>query len=392
MNKTPSSNRIHIAIFGRTNVGKSSLLNSLADQDVSIVSAKKGTTTDPINKAMEIHGLGPVVFIDTAGFDDGEEGLGHLRVASSKKVVERTDYAILVLDDRLDDSYKTWLEFLEEEKINYVFALNKLDIIENKEEVISSIRDYSSRPIIELSALTKEGIDSLLDQLKADLKDFYQRDIFPEKSLEGKTFILVMPQDKAAPKGRLILPQVQTIRELIDKRAVVVSTVVENLAFALDNMKEKPDLVITDSKVFKEVNEILPSQVSLTSFSILFAGVKGDQKYFIQGARKLGQLDKDSRVLIAEACSHAPIEEDIGRVKIPALLKENYGLDKIDFTRGRDFPKNLEDYDLIIHCGACMFNRRQMISRVERARQAQVSMTNYGMTLAYLEGILDRID
>ncbi len=392
MNKTPSSNRIHIAIFGRTNVGKSSLLNSLADQDVSIVSAKKGTTTDPINKAMEIHGLGPVVFIDTAGFDDGEEGLGHLRVASSKKVVERTDYAILVLDDRLDDSYKTWLEFLEEEKINYVFALNKLDIIENKKEVISSIRDYSSRPIIELSALTKEGIDSLLDQLKADLKDFYQRDIFPEKSLEGKTFLLVMPQDKAAPKGRLILPQVQTIRELIDKRAVVVSTVVENLAFALDNMKEKPDLVITDSKVFKEVNEILPSQVSLTSFSILFAGVKGDQKYFIQGARKLGQLDKDSRVLIAEACSHAPIEEDIGRVKIPALLKENYGLDKIDFTRGRDFPKNLEDYDLIIHCGACMFNRRQMISRVERARQAQVSMTNYGMTLAYLEGILDRID
>ena len=392
MNKTPSSNRIHIAIFGRTNVGKSSLLNSLADQDVSIVSAKKGTTTDPINKAMEIHGLGPVVFIDTAGFDDGEEGLGHLRVASSKKVVERTDYAILVLDDRLDDSYKTWLEFLEEEKINYVFALNKLDIIENKKEVISSIRDYSSRPIIELSALTKEGIDSLLDQLKADLKDFYQRDIFPEKSLEGKTFILVMPQDKAAPKGRLILPQVQTIRELIDKRAVVVSTVVENLTFALDNMKEKPDLVITDSKVFKEVNEILPSQVSLTSFSILFAGVKGDQKYFIQGARKLGQLDKDSRVLIAEACSHAPIEEDIGRVKIPALLKENYGLDKIDFTRGRDFPKNLEDYDLIIHCGACMFNRRQMISRVERARQAQVSMTNYGMTLAYLEGILDRID
>lgn len=392
MNKTPASNRIHIGIFGRTNVGKSSLLNRLADQEVALVSPKKGTTTDPINKAMEIHGLGPVVFIDTAGFNDREEGLGQLRVASSRKVLERIDQAILVIDGPLDQEEKAWLARFEKDEINYFLVLNKGDLKPDRRAIEKSLEGLKNQRLIEVSALKNQGIDLVLEELKTSLKDFYQRDIFEEKSLENKIYVLVMPQDKAAPKGRLILPQVQVIRELIDKKAVVVSTVVENLDFALKNIARRPDLVIVDSKVFKEVDEILDEDIRLTSFSILFARLKGDENYFKEGARSLKNLDASSRVLIAEACSHAPIEEDIGTVKIPRFLKEAYGIEGIDFTRGRDFPLDLRSYDLIIHCGACMFNRRQMVTRIERARSQGVAMTNYGMTLAYLEGILDRID
>jgi len=390
LNDTPNAFRLHIAIYGKRNSGKSTFLNMMCGHDVSMVSSIAGTTTDPVIKAMELHGIGPVVFYDTAGFDDEGE-LGHLRVEKTKKVIDKTDIAILLFHDTDITQERIWFQNLKKRQIPLLCIYNQMN--ERNQNVID-----------EISSFVKENF------LVADLKDVNNREIIRSHLLrllpsdyhntsivghlvkENDAVLLVMPQDIQAPKGRLILPQVQTIRDLLDHHCIVQSCTADNIDQALETFKKPPQLIITDSQVFPLVYAKKPAQSQLTSFSILFAKYKGDIDYYVESACAIDHLTVNSHVLIAEACTHAPLSEDIGRVKIPRLLRQKIGNDlKITMVSGTDFPDDLSSYDLIIHCGACMFSKTYVLSRVEKAKQQGIPMTNYGVTIAYMKHILDDV-
>ena len=396
LNDTPGSNRLHIGVFGKTNSGKSSFINAFTHQEVSIVADIAGTTTDPVYKPMEISPLGPCVIIDTAGFDDTSE-LGERRVEKTKLAAEKADIAVIVVsqpDNEWDITEELkWYQFLKEKNTPVLFLVGKSDIDPHTEELISYIKEKTGKKAFAISAETGAGIDVVREELARLVpENFGERKITGELVTEEDLVLLVMPQDIQAPKGRLILPQVQTLRELLDKKCLVMSVTTDKLVPALAALKEPPKLIITDSQVFGYVYEHKPKESMLTSFSVLFAAYKGDLPYYVEGAKMLDSLTNESHVLIAECCSHAPLQEDIGRVKIPRMLKKRAGEGlTVDIVSGTDFPEDLSDYDLVIQCGACMFNRKYVMSRIDRAKKQQVPMTNYGVTIAHLTGILDKI-
>lgn len=392
LSNTPSANRLHIGIFGRRNSGKSSLLNAITGQNLSVVSEVAGTTTDPVYKAMEIHGIGPCMLIDTAGFDDEGE-LGGMRVEKTREALNKTDIALLVFaeDDFTEES--KWAEKFKERNIPVLPVLNKADLHSDSATLAAKIEEaLGLRPVV-VSAKTGEGIPEVLAALLRMLPEDYEMpSIVGGLVKEDDVVLLVMPQDIQAPKGRLILPQVQTIRDLLDHKCVAVSVTTDCLDTALRALNKPPKLIITDSQAFAEVYAKKPEESLLTSFSVLFAQYKGDIQAFTEGARAIDALTENSRVLIAEACTHAPLTEDIGRVKIPRMLRKKIGPAlTVDMVSGTDYPQDLSGYDLIIHCGACMFNRKYVLSRIERARRFGVPITNYGVALAKLTGVLDHI-
>lgn len=388
--KSLKSMRLHIGVFGRTNVGKSSLLNKITNQEVSIVSDIAGTTTDVVEKSMELLPVGPVTFLDTAGLDDETE-LSVQRIEKTMKVVNRIDVAVVVCDfNGIGKFENDLIEKFKELKIPYLIVVNKCDLapksfhIDLKSE-LSNIIYTSVKKDEKIVFKFKEALVNLLPE------DFVNSpkivgDLLPAKS----TVILVIPIDKEAPKGRIILPQVQTLRDLLDNNCLSYVVKESELKDALDNLKTPPALVVTDSQAFKKVSEIVPENVSLTSFSILFARLKGDLDEFVNGARAIENLKDGDMVLILESCTHHAIEDDIGRVKIPNLLRKKTGKNLVIHNyAGHDFP-DIKDYKLIIHCGACMTNRREVLSRVLIANQNNVPITNYGVVISYCLGILPR--
>lgn len=389
MNSTPNANRKHIAIYGKTNAGKSSLINKLLGHEVSLVSEKSGTTTDPVQKAMELIPVGPVLFIDTAGFKD-DSSLGEIRTKRTLDILKRTDIAIYLfdaLDIDLEEFNKIKRNF-KKYNIPYIVVINQIDKL--KKEELDLLKE-SNKDYLFISSVTGEGIEELRGKLINVLKEEEDElpivgDLLPYDS----KVIMVVPIDSEAPKGRIILPQVQCIRDCLDhgiKSYVVRDTELES---ALKDIKDV-DLVITDSQAFKEVDKIVPSDIKLTSFSMLFARQKGDFEEFIKGAFKIKGLNKNSKVLIAESCTHNVSHEDIGRVKIPKLINKFVGEElNYEYSIFHDFPEDINKYDLIIHCGACMINRKTVINRVNECKEKNVPITNYGIVLAYLNGILER--
>lgn len=392
LSNTPSANRLHIGIFGKRNSGKSSLLNALTHQEISVVSDVAGTTTDPVYKAMEIHGIGPCMFIDTAGFDD-EGALGEIRVEKTREALKKTDIALFLFGDSPFQEEKEWLSTLKETGTPVIPVINKADVLENVDHLKEQIEAAFSLTPLVVSAKTGEGIPAVVQALIRNLpEDYESKSIVGHLVQPGDTVLLVMPQDIQAPKGRLILPQVQTIRDLLDHQCVVTCTTTDQLDHALATFRFSPRLIITDSQAFQTVYQKKPAESLLTSFSVLFARHKGDIHAFVEGADAIEALTEQSHVLIAEACTHAPLQEDIGRVKLPRLLRKRVGEHlQIDMVSGTDFPQELSGYDLIIHCGACMFNRKYVLSRIAQAKAQGVPVTNYGVALAKLTGILDKI-
>ncbi len=390
MQSTPSSERVHISIFGRCNAGKSTLVNRLTGQDVAIVSPIAGTTTDPVQKPMEINGLGAAIIIDTPGLDDNTL-LGGERVARSAKVLDRTDIAVILLSE---GDYTSELRLMEEchiREIPVVVALSHSDSIADLDGALKRAEEAVGQSVIAISALTGEGVEELTKAIVA-IRPAEERYITEGFCKAGDRVLLVMPQDKSAPKGRLIQPQVQTIRELLDRGCIPICCTPDIMAEALATLVTPPELIITDSQAFNEVYSLKPEASTLTSFSILFARYKGDIRLFTEGVKALKRLTPTSRILIAEACTHTPQNEDIGRVKLPRLLRKKFGESlNIDIVGGADYPEDLTPYDMVIHCGACMFNRRHVLSRIERARKQGVAITNYGVILAALTGILERV-
>jgi len=413
MQNTPKGMKVHIGIFGKRNVGKSSILNALTKQDISIVSPTAGTTTDPVEKSMELLPLGPVVFVDTAGIDD-EGALGLQRVEKTKKVIDRIDLAIVACDSQGFDEFEELLikEF-ETRKTAFIVVVNKTDQLspsplegegifqrESEAQVLEKLGEGSlgkikayNVDIIYTSALLKNGIDDLKQAIikNAPEEFFTDTSIASDLIPAGETAILVVPIDLEAPKGRLILPQVQTIRDLLDNDSIAIVTKERELKKTLDNLKTSPALVITDSQAFLKVAADVPKNIKLTSFSILFARFKGELNEFVKGTLAIEDLKSGDKVLVCESCTHHAIGDDIGRVKIPRWITQYTGK-KLEFVHyaGHDFPENIKDYALIIHCGACMTNRREVLSRILKAQQANVPMTNYGLTIAYSLGIFER--
>ena len=390
--KTLKSMRLHIGIFGKTNVGKSSLLNRITNQDVSIVSNIAGTTTDVVEKTMELLPIGPVNFLDTAGINDST-ALSSERIEKTMKIINRTDVAIVVCDyNGIDDYERNLIEKFNELKIPFMIFINKTDEKYPSDSIIEDLKNYT-KYILLSSVKTDDLIVFKIKELLVKLlpEDFVNSpkivgDLIPQ----GSTVILVIPIDKEAPKGRIILPQVQTLRDLLDNNCVSVVVKESELKSAIDNLKFAPSLVVTDSQAFKNVSEIVPENIPLTSFSILFARLKGDLNAFSQGAKAIEKLQDGDRVLILESCTHHAIEDDIGRVKIPNLLRKKTGKNLIiDNIAGHDFP-DISKYKLIIHCGACMTNRREVLSRILLASENNVPITNYGICISYCLGILPR--
>ncbi len=390
LHDTPNASRLHIGILGRRNAGKSSLINALTDQQTALVSPVAGTTTDPVYKAMELRGFGPSVFIDTAGLDD-EGDLGVLRVEKTREAAKKADVAIFVFTEAPGPE-ESWIRELQERKVPVIPVVNQCDRLD-PEPIQKAIFEKFGLTALPVSAKTGENVELLRKMLlEAAPENFWEITITGDLVGQGDLVLLVMPQDIQAPKGRLILPQQQTLRELLDKKCLIMSTTVDGLEDALAALSRPPKLIITDSQVFPQVYAKKPEGSLLTSFSILFAGYKGDINVFIEGASAIESLTENSRVLIAEACAHAPTEEDIGREKIPALLRKKTGQGlQVDFVRGSDFPKDLSGYDLVIHCGACMFGRRHVLSRIYQAQSQNVPMCNYGIAIAALTGILGKV-
>ena len=393
LNETPRGTRLHIGLFGKRNSGKSSLVNALTNQQISVVSDVAGTTTDPVYKSMEIHGIGPVVFIDTAGFDDEGE-LGGKRIMQTRNALDKTDVAILIFGASPDESDRQWVRLFTQQNTPFIPVINKTDILENPAELEKEVVSLCKRDVVLVSAKTGEGIEQLRNKLIGSVPDdFGERTITGDLCSDGDIVLLVMPQDIQAPKGRLILPQVQTLRELLDKKCLVMSCTTDRLEQTLASLAKPPKLIITDSQVFKTVYEKKPKESRLTSFSTLFAKYKGDIDYFVDSTSVFESLTENSKILIAEACTHVPLKEDIGREKLPRMLRARYGQElRIDNVNGQNFPEDLSGYDLVIQCGACMFNRRYVMSRVEKAKSQGVPMSNYGVVIAYLSGILDKVD
>ena len=391
MNDTPNSNRTHIAIFGRRNAGKSSIINAIANQNVAIVSDNAGTTTDPVKKAIEINKIGACVIVDTAGFDDDGE-LGLLRIEKTKKIIESTDIALLVFDcDSENNDYileLKWKNELSEFGIPIIAVINKIDLNKNYKIVEQNIKEIFDIDCVPISANKKINIDILIETIKNNLSKEDEISIVGHIVGEDDIVLLVMPQDIQAPKGRLILPQVQTIRDILDNKAIVIGATFDKFETALKSLNKPPKVIITDSQVFKEVERLKPKESALTSFSVLFARYKGDEKIYKEGADFIDNLNKKSKILIAESCSHIPIEGDIGRVKIPNMLKNKFGFAfDIDYTAGADFPSDLSKYDLIIHCGGCMGTRRQILNRIKLCEKQNKPITNYGMAIAKIKGV-----
>lgn len=392
MQNTPRGMRLHIGIFGKRNVGKSNILNALTKQNISIVSDVAGTTTDPVEKAMELLPLGPVLFVDTAGVDD-EGKLGEMRIQKTFKMFDRIDLAIIVSDQSGWSSFEKELyEEFKERKIPIVAVINKSDLEQISDEKFEEIKSLDLEYVI-TSAQTGFGIDELKQKLiKLAPEDFINTPaIVADLVPPGEMAVLVVPIDLEAPKGRLILPQVQTIRDLLDNDSMIMVVKERELKESLDRLNKPPVLVITDSQAFLKVSADVPKNIKLTSFSILFARFKGELNEFVRGATAIENLKPGDRVLICESCTHHAIGDDIGRVKIPRWLTQ-YAGGKLEFIHyaGHDFPENIKDYNLIVHCGACMTNRKEILSRVIKAKQAGVPITNYGLAIAYSLGIFER--
>ncbi|MEE3349015.1 MAG: [FeFe] hydrogenase H-cluster maturation GTPase HydF [Candidatus Gastranaerophilaceae bacterium] len=389
---TLKSDRLHIAFFGKTNAGKSSIINKITGQDVSIVSEIAGTTTDVVEKSMELLPVGPVRFLDTAGINDTTQ-LSQERIQKTLQVINRTDIAVIVCDFNGIDAYeKELIKNFDELNIPYMILVNKADIKEADENVLSEL--FTLTPHVLITSATNDN--DIIFKFKEEIIKLLPEDFVNSPKIagdlvkEGSTVILVVPIDKEAPKGRLILPQVQTIRDLLDSSCLTYIVKETELKQALNNLKEPPALVITDSQAFKQVSEIVPDNISLTSFSILFARLKGDLKAFKNGADAVSKLQDGDKVLILESCTHHSIEDDIGKVKIPNLLKKKTGKNLIiEHYSGHDFP-DISRYKLVIHCGACMTNRREVLSRIITANQLNIPITNYGIVISYCLGILDR--
>ncbi len=392
LNDTPRSERLHIALFGRRNVGKSSLINALTGQQTALVSDVPGTTTDPVSKSMEILPLGPCVLIDTAGFDDSGK-VGDLRTERTHEVIKQTDIAILVTDGTKLDDEAAWAKLLKQANVPFVAVLNKVDILpEAPTTLLAHIAKQLGCDVIPVSAIKAEGLDLLRQTLVGLMPEGSKQSLTGRLAQRGDMVLLVMPQDPQAPKGRLILPQVQTLRDLLDKGCTAICCTTEDIDRTLESLKEPPSLIVTDSQVFDIVEKKKPEGCQLTSFSVLMAAHKGDINYFVESASAIDRLTEQSRVLIAEACTHAPLAEDIGREKIPRLLRQRVGQGlTVDIVAGKDFPADVTGYDLVIHCGGCMFNRRFMLQRVEQCRAQGVPMTNYGITIAHIKGILNKV-
>lgn len=387
---TPRANRLHIGVYGKRNVGKSSLVNAITGQSVAVVSEVAGTTTDPVYKAMELYPIGPVVFIDTAGVDD-EGALGELRVDRTRDATRKTDIALVVFAGPPDVEAE-WVADLLRRGIPVIGVINKADEIDDPEALRAEVaRRFGVRTIV-VSARTGTNVSAVREAIITELPDDAPTSITGALAEPGDLVLLVMPQDIQAPKGRLILPQVQTLRDLLDKKCLVMSCTTDKFDETLAALSRPPKLIITDSQVFAVVHAKKPAESLLTSFSVLFASYKGDIRAFVDGAEGIGRLTATSRVLIAESCTHAPLEEDIGRIKIPALLRKRFGdTITIDIVAGPDPLTDLATYDLVIHCGGCMFNRQHVLSRIREAHELDIPITNYGITIAYLSGILDKI-
>lgn len=385
LQNTPSGERLHIGFFGMRNAGKSSVVNAVTNQDLSVVSDVLGTTTDPVKKAMELLPLGPVVIIDTPGLDD-EGTLGELRVKKAKEILSQTDIAVLVVDAQkgMSDEDQELLSIFKERKLPFIVAYNKLDLISEEKELTDNE--------IYVSASTKENIDKLKELIaKLSKNASVEKPIVSDLIDEGDLVVLVIPIDESAPKGRLILPQQLVMRDILDHHAMCLCAQVEELSTTLNMLKTKPKLVITDSQAFGAVSKIVPEDITMTSFSILMARYKGDLKSLIQGASVLSQIQTGDKVLIAEGCTHHRQCKDIGTVKVPSWI-ESFSNSKPDytFTSGGSFPEDLTDFKLIVHCGGCMLNEKEMMSRMQRADAQNVPIVNYGVAIAHMHGILHR--
>lgn len=383
LNETPNANRIHIGIFGRRNAGKSSIINAITGQELAIVSDVKGTTTDPVSKSMELLPLGPVTIIDTPGLDD-EGMLGEKRIEKAYQVLNKTDIALLIVDSSLGLSSedKEILSLIKDKNIPYLVVMNKSDLIETK------IEDEN---YIYVSTITKENINELKELIGKIAPKENEKVIVSDLINPSDKVILVIPIDKAAPKGRLILPQQQTIRDILDKGAVAIMCKEDELKDTISLMKEKPKLVITDSQAFKRVSLDTPKDIPLTSFSILFARYKGEIDILLRGVRKVKELKDGDIILISEGCTHHRQCGDIGSEKIPKLLKKFTNKDlNFEFSSGTEFPKNLDKYALVVHCGGCMLNEKEMKHRISYTNNQGLEIVNYGILLAYLNGILQR--
>lgn len=388
LNDTPSANRVHIGFFGRRNAGKSSVVNAVTGQELSVVSDIKGTTTDPVTKSMELLPMGPVLIIDTPGFDDDGE-LGELRIKRTKQVLNKTDVAVLVVDATVGMTSADYelVDIFRKKNINYILVYNKCDLLDVKD----MIRLSSEENAVLVSAKDKNNIDQLKEKIAFMTDDCPEKKLVSDLVKPKDTVLLVVPVDKAAPKGRLILPQQQTIRDLLDADAVVVVVKDDEVIYALKKLTEKPKLVITDSQVFKKVAAQVPKDIMLTSFSILMARYKGFLKASVDGAFAIDALDDKDKILISEGCTHHRQCGDIGTIKLPTWLKEYTGKDLLfDFTSGMDFPEELSQYKVIIHCGGCMLNEREMRYRMKCAADEGVPFTNYGTAIALTQGILAR--
>lgn len=395
LNNTPNALRLHIAIFGRRNSGKSSLINAISNQKTALVSDVAGTTTDPVYRPIEIHPLGPCVLIDTAGFDD-EGDLGLMRVEKTREIISKTDLAVMtVVAGQKDFSEEIeWMRYLEEKKIPVLLTINKLDTVTAPPDPAAHRSDLpemlANLPAVMVSAREGINIEGFRQKLIEIAPSEYELDSITGHLIkDGDHVLLVAPQDIQAPKGRLILPQIQTIRDLLDHKALVSVVTTDKLEESLALYKNPPKLIITDSQVFRYVKDRCPKESMLTSFSVLMARYKGDIDEFVRGASAIDSLSEDSHILILEACSHNPLDGDIGRIKIPGMLKKRFG-ENISFTwkSGNDIPENVSGFDLVIHCGGCMLNRKNVISRIKRCTDQQVPVTNYGVFIAHMSGIL----
>lgn len=392
MLNTPRGNRLHIAIIGKRNVGKSSLINSLTGQNIALVSDMPGTTTDPVYKPMELLPLGPVVFIDTPGYDDVGE-LGALRLVKTLEIMDKTDLALLVVSAGQENitQEKKWLEELTARRVPVIGVVNRIDEADSN---IEELRKELKIPFAKVSAKFGTNISELFKLIINNTPKDYLEDISLVSGLvkEGDVVLLVTPQNTQAPKGRMILPQVQVIRDILDHHGLVYVITDDEMEKALSSLLHKPDLVITDSQVFAKVNKAIPKEIPLVSFSILLARLKGDLNLFVKGAEVIDDLKPDDKVLIVEACTHHPLDGDIGREKLPQWLEKKAGGPlNVTVIAGNDFPIQLEEYKLILHCGSCMLNRKQVLSRIISIKEQQVPITNYGVAIAKIHGILDRV-
>lgn len=400
MIETPRGNRVHIALFGRTNAGKSSLVNKITNQNISLVSDVRGTTTDPVYKAMELLPIGPVVFIDTAGIDDDTQ-IGALRIEKTVEVLNKMDVGLLIvsakdiIENRPLDFEKEWLDKIKKKNKPYIVVINKTDLVVDRDKFEKTVEETKKNwdtEIIPISSLKGEDIQLLKKKIiELAPKLVTEETLIGDKINPGDRILLVAPQDIQAPKGRLILPQVQVIRDILDNGGIPTVVTLGNLKNGLNIFDGKPDLVITDSQVFAKVDEVLDKNIPLTSFSIIMARAKGDLEIFYRGVKRIHTLKAGDKVLIAEACTHHQMKGDIAREKIPMLLEKKIPGIIIDNCSGKDFPKNLDEYSLVIHCGSCMLNRAETMSRVENCEENRVGITNFGMTIAELNGILDRV-